>query len=42
MPDRLTNLRALHEAFWRGEGPSLILIPPGEQELYDLTTTSVF
>ena len=37
MPDRLTNLRALHEAFWRGEGPSLILIPPGEQELYDLT-----
>jgi len=37
MSDRLTNKRALHEAFWRGEGPSLILIPPGEQELYDLT-----
>ena len=26
----------LHEAFWRGEGPSLILIPPARQELYDL------
>jgi len=26
----------LHEAFWRGEGPSLILIPTGQQELYDL------
>jgi hypothetical protein len=29
--------QALHEAFWRGEGPSLILIPPAQQELYDLT-----
>ncbi len=28
--------RALHEAFWHGEGPSLILIPPAQQELYDL------
>ena len=27
----------MHEAFCRGEGPSLILIPPGQQELYDLT-----
>lgn len=25
-----------HEAFWRGEGPSLILIPPARQVLYDL------
>ena len=23
------------DRFWRGDGPSLILIPPGEQELYD-------
>lgn len=29
--------RAQHAAFWRGEGPSLILIPPARQELYDLT-----
>jgi hypothetical protein len=28
--------RTVHEAFWRGDGPSLILIPPGQQELYDL------
>lgn len=26
-----------HEAFWRGEGPSLILIPPARQLLYDLS-----
>lgn len=26
----------MHEAFWRGEGPSLILIPAAEQESYDL------
>lgn len=26
-----------HEAYWRGEGPSLILIPPAQQVLYDLT-----
>lgn len=32
----LENKRAAHEAFWRGEGPSLILITPAEQELYDL------
>ena len=25
-----------HEAFWRGEGPSLILIPAETQDLYDL------
>ena len=25
-----------HARFWRGEGPSLILIPPCEQEMYDL------
>ncbi len=36
MADPLMNKRALHEAFWRGESPSLILIPRGEQELYDL------
>ena len=27
--------KALHEAFWRGEGPSLILIPVGDVSLYD-------
>jgi len=32
----LESKRASHEAFWRGEGPSLILIPPAQQELYDL------
>jgi hypothetical protein len=32
----LEQKRAAHEAFWRGEGPSLILIPPAPQELYDL------
>jgi hypothetical protein len=37
MDEGLNGKRALHEAFWRGEGPSLILIPPGQQELYDLT-----
>ena len=26
----------MHEAFWRGQGPSLILIPPAQQDLYDL------
>lgn len=30
----------MHEAFWRGEGPSLILIPPARQELYDLSDYS--
>jgi hypothetical protein len=37
MTDQLERKRAQHEAFWRGEGPSLILIPPGVQDLYDLT-----
>ena len=37
MSERLEGKLALHGAFWRGEGPSLILIPPGEQDLYDLT-----
>jgi len=32
----LETKRAAHEAFWRGEGASLILIPPARQELYDL------
>jgi hypothetical protein len=32
----LQDKQRRHEAFWRGEGPSLILIPPGQQELYDL------
>ncbi len=36
MPESIEQKRTAHEAFWRGEGPSLILIPPGEQELYDL------
>ncbi len=27
--------KGLHEAFWRGEGPSLILIPVGDGPLYD-------
>ena len=27
--------KALHEAFWRGEGPSLILIPVGDVPLYE-------
>ena len=27
--------KAVHEAFWRGEGPSLILIPAGDVPLYD-------
>lgn len=26
-----------HRQFWDGQGPSLIFIPPGELELYDLT-----
>lgn len=26
----------MHDAFWRGQGPSLILIPAAEQDLYDL------
>ena len=29
--------KALHEAFWRGEGPSLILIPAGDVPLYETT-----
>ncbi|MHC4463107.1 MAG: hypothetical protein ACYS30_16995 [Planctomycetota bacterium] len=29
--------KALHERFWRGEGPSLILIPAGDIPLYDTT-----
>jgi hypothetical protein len=37
----LDKKRAEHEAFWRGEGPSLILIPPAQQELYDLSNYSV-
>jgi hypothetical protein len=32
----MAEKRALHEAFWKGQGPSLILIPPGRQDLYDL------
>lgn len=28
--------RRSHERFWRGEGPSLILTPAAEQDLYDL------
>jgi hypothetical protein len=36
MLDDLRTKRSLHETFWRGEGPSLLLIPPGVQELYDL------
>lgn len=35
--NRMEHLRALHHAFWRGEGPCLILIPAGRQDLYDLT-----
>jgi len=31
----LEDRKAAFERFWRGEGPSLLLIPPGEQELYD-------
>ncbi|HOX01508.1 MAG TPA: hypothetical protein P5555_03545 [Candidatus Paceibacterota bacterium] len=27
---------AAQDAFWRGSGPSLILIPPAQQDLYDL------
>jgi hypothetical protein len=34
--ERLQDKRVRHAAFWRGEGPGLILIPPGEQDLYDL------
>lgn len=26
----------IHEQFWKGEGPGLILIPPSRAELYDL------
>jgi hypothetical protein len=29
--------KALHGAFWRGEGPSLILIPAGDVPLYETT-----
>lgn len=36
MSPELERKRALHTAFWRGEGPSLILIPPSKQDLYDL------
>jgi hypothetical protein len=31
------NRKTLHQAFWRGEGPSLILIPVGSAPLYDTT-----
>ena len=37
MSSQLETKRALHEAFWRDEGPSLMFIPPGLQELYDLS-----
>ncbi len=37
MPRSIEQKRAAHEAFWQGQGPSLILIPPAVQELYDLT-----
>ena len=30
--------KAFHEAFWRGQGPSLILIPAGDVPLYDTTS----
>lgn len=36
MAEPIDAKRAQHAAFWRGEGPSLILIPPGQQDLYDL------
>jgi hypothetical protein len=36
MPTGICAKKHQHEAFWRGEGPSLILIPCGQQELYDL------
>ncbi len=31
------TLEARHEAFWRGEGPSLILVPAGDVPLYETT-----
>ena len=37
MTDRFDAKLARQEAFWQGEGPSLILIPPGQQALYDVT-----
>ncbi len=37
MRDRYEAKVALHESFWQGSGPSLILIPPARQDLYDLT-----
>lgn len=32
----MNNRIELHKKFWKGEGPSLILIPPSRAELYDL------
>ena len=32
----MINKIEIHKKFWRGEGPSLILIPPSQKELYDL------
>jgi len=32
----LSEKKRAHETFWRGEGPSLILIPTGAMEQYDL------
>jgi len=32
----IAHKRESHGAFWRGEGPSLILIPAARQDLYDL------
>ncbi len=37
MPSQLEEKQSSHAAFWRGEGPSLILTPADQQELYDLT-----
>ena len=32
----MSDKTKLHRNFWKGEGPSLILIPPFNEELYDL------
>lgn len=32
----LKEKKKKHESFWNGQGPSLILIPPGETNLYDM------
>jgi hypothetical protein len=37
VPPVTDSRRVLHEAFWRGSGPSLILIPAGDVPLYDTT-----